>query len=324
MVPRAHRPATPRWIRDLLLRSPGFWKGQAVAVLCTVLATLLRLALSPVASHGVPFICFFPSVFVATALAGPWAGVTATILAVPIAFHLWLAPTGSFALDHESWLRLVGFCALAGFLVLSLTLLRALVRTLVESEERALILAHEMTHRARNVLGLIQAISRQTFQSAASLADFQNLFEARLVALGRAQDLIVENPNFPTDLRVLLDRVLEPFETERFRMKGEPAGVPHEIGATLALLIHELGTNSLKYGALSVPEGTVAISWAKDGDTVALDWQEHDGPKVLPPSRSGFGSRLLQTAFVPGRGEAAIAFEENGVRCRICFPLARD
>ncbi len=93
--------------------------------------------------------------------------------------------------------------------------------------------------------------------------------------------------------------------------KGEAAGVPHEIGATLALLIHELGTNSLKYGALSVPEGTVAITWAKEGETVALDWQEHNGPKVLPPSRNGFGSRLMQTAFAPGRGEATIAFEES-------------
>lgn len=324
MVPRAHRPATPRWIRDLLLQSPGFWQGQAIAVLCTGLGILLRFALSPISSRGLPFLSFFPSVFLATAVAGPWAGVTATILAVPIAIVLWLAPAGGFPLGHESWLRLVGFCALAGMLVVSLTLLRALVRTLVESEERALILAHEMTHRARNVLGLIQAISRQTFQSATSLPDFQNLFEARLLALGRAQDLIIENPNFPTDLRVLLDRVLEPFETDRFRIKGESAGVPHEIGATLALLIHELGTNSLKYGALSVPGGTVAISWAKKGETVALDWQEYDGPKVLPPSRNGFGSRLMQTAFAPGRGEATIAFDESGVRCRICFPQAVD
>ncbi len=324
MAPRAHRPVTPRWIRDLLLQSPGFWKGQAIAVLCTALAVLLRLALSPISSRGVPFLSFFPSVIVATAVAGPWAGVTATVLAVPIAIYFWLPPFGSFALDHESWLRLIGFCALAASLVVSLTLLRALVRTLVESEERALILAHEMTHRARNVLGLIQAISRQTFQSATNLSDFQTLFEARLVALGRAQDLIIENPNFPTDLRVLLDRVLEPFETDRFRMKGEAAGVPHEIGATLALLIHELGTNSLKYGALSVPEGTVAITWVNEGETVALDWQEHGGPKVLPPSRNGFGSRLMQTAFAPGHGEATIAFEESGVRCRICFPEALD
>jgi two-component sensor histidine kinase len=322
MVLRAHRLATPRWIRDLLLQSPGFWKGQAIAVLCTGLAVLLRLALSPVASRGVPFLSFFPSIFVATAVAGPWAGVTATILAVPIAVYFWLPPAGSFALDHESWLRLIGFCTLSGLLVLSLTLLRVLVRTLVDSEVRALILAHEMTHRARNVLGLIQAISRQTFQSATSLQEFQNLFEARLVALGRAQDLIIENPNFPTDLRILLDRVLEPFETDRFRIKGEAAGVPHEIGATLALLIHELATNSLKYGALSVPEGTVAVTWFKEGESVALDWEEHDGPKVLPPSRSGFGTRLMQTAFAPGRGEATIAFEESGVRCRICFPRA--
>jgi two-component sensor histidine kinase len=322
MLPRAPRPATPRWIRELLLRSPGFWSGQVIALLCTAIAVVARLALSPIASHGVPFLSFLPAVLVATLLAGPGAGITTTVLAVPIAVFLWLAPSASATLDSESWLRLIGFCCFSVLLIVSTTLLRALVRTLVESEERALILAHEMTHRARNVLGLIQAIERQTFQNSASLADFQTLFEARLVALGRAQDLIIENPNFPTDLLTLLDRVLEPFDRGRFRFDGAAAGVPHEIGATLALLIHELGTNSLKYGALSAPDGAIDVTWLTKDETVRLNWQERGGPKVAPPSRNGFGSRLMQTAFPPGRGEATIAFDEAGVRCQICFPAA--
>jgi two-component sensor histidine kinase len=322
MLPRAPRPATPRWIRDLLLNSPGFWWGQAIALLCTAVAVVVRLALSPIASHGAPFLSFLPAVLVATLLAGARAGITTAVLAVPIAGYLWLAPPASASLDSDSWLRLIGFCCFSVLLIVCTTLLRALVRTLVESEERALILAHEMTHRARNVLGLIQAIERQTFQSATSLAEFQTLFEARLVALSRAQDLIVENPNFPTDLLTLLDRVLEPFDRARFHFDGAAAGVPHEIGATLALLFHELGTNSLKYGALSAPAGAIDVTWLMQDDTIRLNWRERGGPKVVPPSRAGFGSRLMQTAFPPGCGEATMAFDEAGVRCQIYFPAA--
>jgi two-component sensor histidine kinase len=298
------------------------WQGQLLGVICALAGILLRVALTPLLGHGFPFVTFFPAILIASLVGGPAAGLTCVVVASPVAAYLWLEPQMGLAIEAPSWLRIVVFWALSGLLITTLALLRALVRALVESEERALILAHEMTHRARNVLGLIQAISRQTFQSAATLADYQTLFEARLVALGRAQELVIENPNLPTDLKTLLDRVLEPFDTERFSFVGAPAGVPHEIGATLALLIHELGTNSLKYGALSAPEGHISVTWAADANRIKLDWDERNGPPVAPPARNGFGTRLMQTAFPPGRGEAAIVFEPNGVRCQIYFPAA--
>lgn len=322
MLPRANRPTTPRWVKTLLLQHIPPWQGQLIAVACVVAAALARYSISPFFHSEVPFITFFPAVIAATVFAGPWPGLTALALSAVTADYFWFVPPLHFTLTTDAIIRLTVFCLLCGLLILSIALMRALIRTLVDSEERALILAHEMTHRARNVLGLIQAISRQTFQTAASLADYQTLFEARLIALGRAQELVIENPNFPTDLGLLLDRVLEPFDLARFRFDGANAGVPHEIGATLALLVHELGTNSLKYGALSVPEGTIDVTWANEGQRIRLDWRECGGPPVALPERSGFGSRLMQTAFPPGRGEAALAFAPQGVECRICFPTA--
>lgn len=323
MLPRALRSPAPRWVRDILLRPMPAWKGQAIAVAATAAATLMRFALSPLIPHGLPFLTFFPAALVATLLGGSWAGVTAILLSLPIAAYFWLDPGMSFALNGGSWVRLIGYCLLGALLIVSIGLLRLLVRTLAESEERALILAHEMTHRTRNVLGLIQAISRQTFQTAADMAQYETLFEARLVALGRAQELLVENPQLPTDLRMLLDRVLAPFDAERFGFAGDAVGVPHEIGATLALLFHELATNSLKYGALSVPDGKIRVAWKAAGGRIRLDWQETGGPLVEPPQRSGFGTKLMKTAFAPGRGEAAIDFAPTGVECRISFPAAQ-
>lgn len=323
MQPRAYPPTIPHWARQILLQSLPIWKRVLIAVGCVAAASLLRFALTPLLGQsGVPFITFFPVVLVAATLAGPLAGIFTLVLAAIVAELFWLDPPRSLPLTQESLVRLIVFVILCALLITIAGLLRALVRAFALSEERALILAHEMTHRARNVLGLAQAIARQTFQSATSLAEYQTLFESRLLALSRAQELITQSPTGPADLKTLLDRTLEPFEVARFSITGAPTGVPSELGATLALLLHELATNSLKYGALSVPAGHVTIKWIPEGDRVRLDWVERDGPRVAPPERTGFGSRLLRTAFPPGRGEAAINYEPTGVECKIVFPAA--
>ena len=90
-----------------------------------------------------------------------------------------------------------------------------------------------------------------------------------------------------------------------------------------ALLLHELGTNAMKYGALSVSDGRCAIAWIVANGRVQLEWRESGGPPVAPPGRSGFGSKLLKLAFPPETGHAAITYDPTGVRCEISFPAAR-
>ncbi len=323
MHPSAHPPTIPPWARTILLQSVPLWKGQLIAVGCAIVASLLRFALTPlVGETGVPLITFLPVVLIAALIAGSFAGITTLVLGSLIAGYFWLDPPMTFLVTHESVVRLSVFYVLCALLITIAALLRALVRALAQSEERALVLAHETTHRARNVLGLAHAISRQTFQGAATLTEYQALFESRLLALSRAQELITQSPTLPTDLKALLDRALEPFDVGRFNMTGTTIGVPLELGSTLTLLFHELATNSLKYGALSVPQGRVVVSWNPSGRDVHLDWCECDGPPVAPPSRTGFGSRLLRTAFPPGRGQAAISYAPSGVECKIVFPSA--
>lgn len=215
---------------------------------------------------------------------------------------------------------MAAFTVSASLLILIAALLRALVEAHVEAEERATILAHEMRHRVGNVLGLVQAISRQTARGVRTVEEHQTLFGARLMALGQAQALVAKNPEFPPDLEELLDRVLEPFGKDRFTLLGPRIGVRHDLGTSLALLIHELGINAMKHGALSVPEGRVAISWTSAINQVQLEWRESDGPPVAAPSRNGFGSRLLKTTFAPEQGEVSTEFKPGGLRCVVRFP----
>ena len=322
VLSRAIRSELPPWVHSLLLRSVPLRQMQSIAVACVAVAALSRILATPLIGGGAPFLTFAPAILIAALITGPWGGLSALIYSSLVVDYFWLSPYWSFAPASASVGLLTMFWLFSGSLIVIAVLVRALVCTLVDSEQRARILATEMSHRMRNVLGLVQAISRQTLRTAPSPSEYQTMFEARITALGRAQDLIADDPENPPDLKGLLKSILEPFGGPRFIMSGTPTGVPREISATLALLIHELGTNAVKYGALSVPTGEVTVRWERDQDGVRLDWKETNGPPVAAPSRTGFGSRLLKTAFSADFGVASIAFDPDGVQCHIRFPAA--
>jgi two-component sensor histidine kinase len=320
VIGRTIRRIVPSWVKSRLLRSPPLWRVQFIAGGCVAVAALARLALTPLLVDRAPFSVFVPAILIASLWAGLEAGLSALVLSTLVVDYLWLPPIHSFELAAPSLLLVVVFWLSSGVLIFIAVLLRALVRVLAESEEQAKILAHEMTHRVRNVLGLVQGISNQTLRASSTLPEYKKMFEARLVALARAQELIADDPKIPTDLGALLDRTLEPFGARRFVMSGNPTGVQRGFATSLALLIHELGTNAVKYGALSTPEGTILISWASERDRARMEWKETNGPPVAAPLRTGFGSRLLKTAFPPDHGSASIVFETDGVQCQILFP----
>ena len=164
--------------------------------------------------------------------------------------------------------RTIAFWFLCSLLIILVSLMRALTQTIAVSEERAHLVARETAHRARNALGLVQAIARQTSQRANSVSEFLTLFVwTPRRSLARAQDVLDVTP---ADLRAFLQRVIEPFAQDRFDLAGSPTAVPAEHGVALALVIHELATNALKYGALSTPAGRVAISWQGERDVLQL------------------------------------------------------
>jgi two-component sensor histidine kinase len=286
-----------------------------------VAGALVRALLQPVTHGGLPLLMFFPFILVASVWGGVWSGLSTLVLAAAVAYHFWLPPTGGVFLSSSPAAALIAFAAASGFIIVMASLMRALVEVHQEGEDRAILLLHEMRHRSLNLLGIVQAISAQTARGAASVEEHQNLFGMRLMALARAQRLVSESPDLAADLRELIECVIEPFGAERFSIEGPKLSVPHSLGSSCALLFHELGTNATKYGALSVAGGVVAIDWRREGDRVFLTWQERQGPPVVAPQRTGFGARLLQTAFAPQQGGANIAYESDGVRCLVHFTL---
>ncbi len=294
-------------------------RTAAVTVACVAAATGLRVALDPLV-EGVPFITFFPAVVLASVWGGWPAGAMTLVGGAIIANYLWLPPAGTLSLWKSSVIALIAFALFGALIIAVVHVMHRLLAALSRAEARSELLASEMRHRITNLMSLVMSISRLTARSVDTKEEFLAMFEARLLALGRAQHVVADNPAEATDLAGFLERVLEPFDLARIDLDGPPAGVAGEIGSNLALLVHELATNATKYGALSVPDGCVSVKWQRRADGLAMEWTESGGPPVEQPSRSGFGSRLFKATFPEQHGKADISYDPEGVRCSILLP----
>jgi two-component sensor histidine kinase len=190
------------------------------------------------------------------------------------------------------------------------------VTQLKQAEEANELLAGEMSHRVKNLLHIATALTQITSRSAATKEEMAHELSSRLMALGRAQELIRPIPggkNEATLLGDLISVLLAPYDekgaTVRIRVSVPKMSVGEKSSTALALVIHELATNSAKYGALSIASGTLDVSCNADGDDVVVMWTERGGPPVVPPAKTqGFGSKLVQRSMAAQLG-GAIEFD---------------
>jgi two-component sensor histidine kinase len=198
--------------------------------------------------------------------------------------------------------------------------------------EQRNILLRESSHRLKNTLATVQAIAAQTFQNTQTREAFQEAFEARLMALSNTHDLLTRNNWEGAWLRDLLLQELAPYRLDkplRLTIDGQDVQLQPKTALAFSLLFHELATNAVKHGALSVPTGRVDVGWeVSDGSgqrRVRLHWVESGGPHVAKPSRRGLGSRLIERGLAHElNGEARLDFDPSGVRCTIDVPLAQS
>jgi PAS domain S-box-containing protein len=196
-------------------------------------------------------------------------------------------------------------------------------RKVAEQHQRLLI--HELNHRVKNTLATVQAIAFQTLKGDIPLDEARNRFEARLMALSRAHNLLTEQNWGRASLERVVRDATEHLAGERngFEVGGPTLWLAPRAALALALALHELGTNAAKYGALSCEGGRVTIGWHVEGDTLRLDWKEQGGPAVRQPGRRGFGSRLIEKGLQADLGGGArLLFERDGLRCAIEASLA--
>lgn len=192
------------------------------------------------------------------------------------------------------------------------------------------LLNAELDHRIKNLLSTVQAIAAQTFRRATDMRDAMQLFSARLGVLGEAHRVLTARNWTSAPITETVDAVLMPFDTDartRFAISGPEFQLRAKAALTLSMALHELGTNALKYGALS-GEGQVAITWRlekREGEEqFVLEWRESGGPPVAPPQKNGFGSRMIEQALTAELGAAVeLVYDPDGVHCTIVASSAR-
>jgi PAS domain S-box-containing protein len=200
-----------------------------------------------------------------------------------------------------------------------------------KAESQQKILIDELNHRVKNTLATVQSLAGQTARHADSLDDFGRRFQERLVAMARAHDLLTKRQWREAPLETLTREVLGPLidpVANRVQIIGPPIDLKPRAALSLTMALNELGTNAIKYGALSRSEGQLSIEWRlsnEGGETkIDLEWREKGGPPVVPPSRRGFGSRLMERCIEGDLdGKIELAFEPSGVRCRMSLPVER-
>jgi len=191
-------------------------------------------------------------------------------------------------------------------------------------EEHWHLVMREMTHRSKNLLAVIQAMARQTAARSQSAETFVRDFTRRLQAMSSSHDLLV-NANW---LGVGMQRLVKmhisqvvDLDTAQVSIHGDDVALNASTVQNLGLALHELVTNAVKYGSLSVPEGRLEITWLVEESHICIEWIESDGPPVVPSERSGFGRNLLESAIGASLdGAVDLQFKAEGLVCRIIIP----
>jgi len=188
------------------------------------------------------------------------------------------------------------------------------------------LILEELHHRIKNTLATVGAIASQSLRNASSMQQAQQAIEGRLLALGRAHDLLLQARWTGAELRKIVQGATEPFDNPdkpRFSIAGSDVQIASGAVIAIAMTLNELCTNTTKFGALSVPAGHVAISWAVDAPAGRLHftWKEQDGPVVTAPTRQSFGTRLIETLGRQLKGNVKLTYDPSGFVYFLDVPL---
>ncbi len=201
------------------------------------------------------------------------------------------------------------------------------ITELKRAQEHLQLVLNELNHRVKNTLATIQSLATQTFRGEAPMAQAAQDFQGRLLGLSNAHNALTRTNWESADLRELAAQALGPFSVDgpssrRINVTGEQLELPPQPALAIAMALHELASNSVKYGALSSADGVVDLSWSDTGGEIAIDWVERGGPPVQPPTRRGFGTRLVETGLARELdGTVVLEFRPSGVVCSIRFSI---
>jgi two-component sensor histidine kinase len=239
---------------------------------------------------------------------------------------------GRFTARHEE--LLVGIAAQASVGIDNARLYQAAQREIAErrqAEQHRELLINELNHRVKNTLATVQSVAAQTLRDSALEHAVREALDARLIALSDAHNLLTEQNWESATLGAVVEMALRPYRSERgdrFNVGGPEVHLAPKTALAVAMALHELTTNAIKYGALSNDTGRVAIEWdltltgGPDERRLRMSWRESGGPPVQQPKRRGFGTRLVARGLSAELGGTVdLAFAPEGVICTIDAPL---
>jgi two-component sensor histidine kinase len=266
--------------------------------------------------NGVPFVTYFPAIVLAGLFLGWRYGALTAVLSA-IAARLAFMHDAPRLGESVEGLAILGMFALTCVLLLAIVeALRRVFAQLALASERETLLNQELRHRLKNILALVGSLSTLSARhSDPEVA--QKAFTERLIALSRAVDLLGSEGPTACGLPDLASEALRPFTRDYdIRLSGDVCPLDRDSCVPAVLALHELATNAIKYGALSVPEGWVELSWGEPaGNSITAQWRECGGPTVTPPQRKGMGSRIL--SMKSGAATFEIEYPPEGARCAI-------
>ncbi|MET0259000.1 MAG: HWE histidine kinase domain-containing protein [Methylobacterium sp.] len=201
----------------------------------------------------------------------------------------------------------------------------------IEADLARQMVASELSHRLKNNLAVVQSIVTQTLRTSPDLDVARRSLTGRIQALSKAHDILLTGTVETALIRQIVEGALLPHDDRllRCRIVGEDFHIDDKMTLSLALVLNELATNAGKYGALQAEHGIVHLTWERIGPAGAqvlrIEWREEGGPPVVPPTRTGFGSRLIRMGLSSAAGsEATLDYEPAGLRCVLVAPLSRE
>jgi two-component sensor histidine kinase len=294
-------------------------RNYFLALLIFAAAFGARLLLDYIVPDRLPFITYFPAVFLAAYFCGLGPGLVVLGLSA-IAGASWVDVTGQGPVVYAFSLAL--FLALASIILVLIHQLRTAHQALQHHDEQLALINRELKHRIKNLFSITNSICKRTIMAGGSVDEMTQAVSGRILAIASAQDLLSVTASEGAELGELVNSLVSTLSPRpaALQIEGEKFRLAAEVTTPMAVVLHELATNALKYGAWSVEGGQIEVSWKIESETLLFRWREHDGPVLAPPIREGLGRTLIQSSL-PG-ARVNHSFRPDGLECEIDLPLS--
>lgn len=304
-------------VRRAILAKRSIASSATWTALAVVVPTALRWVVDR-GESGMPFVTYYPAVLIVSVLLGWRYGAVAAFVSAVVANRLLREDPVLFYGSATDALVVLLFLVSCAVIVLAGATLRRLVHEQEQARVREDELKSELLHRVKNMFAIVRSLSVLTARNSQP-EEFPDRLESRLSALENANHMLGSSDHDERSIQELVDSAVGPFrDNDNIAARGPSFSLSRASIVPLALAFHELCTNALKYGSLSVPSGRVLVEWelcGEDGEDLLIRWIESGGPPVSRSSHLGLGSLLLRPRYP--LNQVSLAFEPEGVECTI-------